>query len=134
MVALQRKVFNCVAGFVHAVGQNALQEAPINQRHCRQTMISGYTQLPKRKYAVHQLHPLMYVKPSVTLVERVSRIFPLHICCGTLLLCGGLSMACSRLWDVGNISQQHCTLICGKVKDDRKRCNKTSRSDSLFCF
>lgn len=86
-------------------------------------------QFARKKCAVYQLHPLLYVKLSRTLVEEVSPIFPLRICSGTLLFCWLLSVARSRLWYVGNISQQHCTLICGKVKDKRKHYSAT-----LFIF
>lgn len=91
-------------------------------------MISGYVQFVRRKCAVHHLHSLLDAKPSHTLVERVSSVFPLCVCCGTLLFCGGLSVACSCLWYVGNISQQQCALICGKVKENRKWHHKTSSS------
>lgn len=92
-------------------------------------MISDYTQSVRRKCAVHHLHPLLDVKLSHTLVERVSPIFPLRVCCWTLLFCGGLSVACSRLWYVGNIGQQQRALICGKVKEKRKR-----SSDMVWFF
>lgn len=97
-------------------------------------MISDYVEFVGRKCDVLHLHSLLDVKLSHTLVERVSPVFPLRVCCWTLLFCGGLSVACSCLWYVGNISQQQCALICGKVKENRKRRHKTSCSYMLFYF
>lgn len=48
---------------------------------------------------------------SRTSVEGVTRIFPLHVCCDTVLFCGGALMARSCLWYVGNITQQQFSLI-----------------------
>lgn len=55
---------------------------------------------------------------SRTSVESVTWIFPLHVCCDTVLFCGGVLMARSRLWYVGNITQQQRSLIY-EIKPNR---------------
>lgn len=114
-VALQGVTLDRIRGLVRAVRQNASQSVAVDQRHCGEEG-GGKSGFDLSRLGVFRGRKKVEQEPSesLTFVERVSRVLPLHVHSVVLPPGGPGPLAGSSLRYVGYIARQQRRLICGR--------------------